>query len=783
LKSTTLFSCSYLVIRNICGAVDRIFQRKTNLNKMTSVKIQRAPVRAAFTKILNELGVKFQEDEKDHDEIDRLFDMLRDRNTRLEILDDSVQVELINNAASTENDFTVEYDSVQGYRDNCVFCGKRHESRDCFTVGKLSLEEKRDRLRKRRACFSCLQCGHSAASCHSKLQCPICQRKHVAVMCPELHKLKRESENTEAPEENDRAGENTTLSVLDKGPVLLQTLILKVHNGNKTVTCRAIIDTGSMRSYITKRAAEVLKLVTQDTVDLAHSLFGGAQTPATAHARHQVLISDIAGKNKQKLEVLQSDVIASNVPRGSTGNWIKELYRKRIHLTDIGNEDREVHILLGADIAGHLFTGEIQKTVQGPVAMTTLGWTVTGPTHTVSGGSNRTNDSSLLVHTLHITDADIQKLWKLDVLGIMDPTEVKSRSELTESALKHFENTVKQLQDGRYEVGLPWLDCHPPIAMNMDVCMKRLESCLRKLRSSGKVVISSITTADSVWYIASSYRRSVRVIAWILRWRKPKTMRYGNLTQEEENEAELVLIKQVQNNLHAGSLIVQQTKAVLHSDGLWRVRTEILMRDDLPDFRRPILIPGNHPITKILIDYIHVNNSHCGVQTLLCIIRERFWITRARQNPRKAVSKCATCRRFTATRLIPSEAPLPADREIREQLRRRFRGEYLGLLLHRNKKGKYSTIVLIEDDQKKRINWKLGRVVELIHGRDGVVRVARVKTAEGELLRPLRRLFPLECRERKEDGGNGQDSTQSEAEVLKTRSGREIKKPVRFQPE
>ena len=57
-------------------------------------------------------------------------------------------------------------------------------------------------------------------------------------------------------------------------------------------------------------------------------------------------------------------------------------------------------------------------------------------------------------------------------------------------------------------------------------------------------------------------------------------------------------------------------------------------------------------------------------------------------------------------------------------------------------------VVVIHEDNKKRAFWKLGRVVDLIKRKDGVVRGARVKTdskySGGVIERPLQKLFPLE---------------------------------------
>ncbi|XP_071033107.1 uncharacterized protein, partial [Parasteatoda tepidariorum] len=72
--------------------------------------------------------------------------------------------------------------------------------------------------------------------------------------------------------------------------------------------------------------------------------------------------------------------------------------------------------------------------------------------------------------------------------------------------------------------------------------------------------------------------------------------------------------------------------------------------------------------------------------------------------------------------------------QLIESLRKRFRKEYLGqLILKQNLKGKnidisVGEVVLIGDDFKKRLNWPLARVIELIPGKDGKVRTKRAKT-------------------------------------------------------
>ena len=73
----------------------------------------------------------------------------------------------------------------------------------------------------------------------------------------------------------------------------------------------------------------------------------------------------------------------------------------------------------------------------------------------------------------------------------------------------------------------------------------------------------------------------------------------------------------------------------------------------------------------------------------------------------------------------------------------------LGQLVHRSKNKKYRNldigeVVLIECDNLKRLDWPLALVIEVLPDKDGTVRLAKVKTQNRILLRPVQRLYPLE---------------------------------------
>ena len=53
-------------------------------------------------------------------------------------------------------------------------------------------------------------------------------------------------------------------------------------------------------------------------------------------------------------------------------------------------------------------------------------------------------------------------------------------------------------------------------------------------------------------------------------------------------------------------------------------------------------------------------------------------------------------------------------------------------------------MVVIKSDERNRAQWKLGIVEELIIGRDGVTRGAKLRSGKSVLERPIQHLYPLE---------------------------------------
>ncbi|OXA50438.1 uncharacterized protein LOC110854180 [Folsomia candida] len=184
-----------------------------------------------------------------------------------------------------------------------------------------------------------------------------------------------------------------------------------------------------------------------------------------------------------------------------------------------------------------------------------------------------------------------------------------------------------------------------------------------------KTVVSHLALESTrPWYLNhfSTYRKIVRMVAWILRWKKiikssPKPA--GPLTCEEEADAELRLIKLIQSaSFRKNDLVLKQLNVIEDNLGMLRVEARIVRRADTMEFKLPLLLPYSHQVVDMLIMHVHQSRNHCGIQYLMSILRDRFWILKSRQAVKKVVSSCVKCKRFSSKKVTTQEAPLPLDR-------------------------------------------------------------------------------------------------------------------------
>lgn len=228
-------------------------------------------------------------------------------------------------------------------RSNCLFCGEDHLTQSCPNAYKLPLKERFTKIRESSKCFKCLKGSHLARECKSSINCRTCGGKHYKVLC-KTYKPFRE------------LNEASTYTSCEE--IIYQTLVVR-PNVDHPQSVRALIDTGSGKSYITTQAAENFGLKAMGTIEMTHTLFGGQVTSVKRHSVYVVDVSNISTGFNMKCKLHETEKICGDIPQVLNGPWMEELVEQGIHLSDLSEKAFPIHILFGADTASKLYIGTI----------------------------------------------------------------------------------------------------------------------------------------------------------------------------------------------------------------------------------------------------------------------------------------------------------------------------------------------------------------------------------------------------------------------------------------
>ncbi|CAL1293989.1 unnamed protein product [Larinioides sclopetarius] len=350
-----------------------------------------------------------------------------------------------------------EYDTTESYRDrfteptaatlmantsagknNCVFCDRSHPSQDCQKISNMNYEDKKEQVMRKRCCLVCLKPGHMAKKCHSSVKCLICERRHYALLCPDLRKGISSSSKNKVADEEQKSTEILLTNLPSAHEIYLKVIAVRLRHKGKEVCVRALMDDGSHRSYIEKNLVAELNLSPSGTEVLSQGLFGGGISPAAEHGRFMVTIESFDRKYSTSVALLDQPKICSNLPRIRDENLLAELASRGIKVTDVGRDTPPIRVLLGADVLGSILTGRIEVFTSGISAVETLlGWTILGL------GRKR---QVVNMVTLTLQNIELPKIWDLEVLDIKDPVESK------EELLQFKAQTMKIMNAASFEL-------------------------------------------------------------------------------------------------------------------------------------------------------------------------------------------------------------------------------------------------------------------------------------------------------------------------------------------
>ncbi|XP_054717257.1 uncharacterized protein LOC129226651 [Uloborus diversus] len=342
----------------------------------------------------------------------------------------------------------------------CVFCGSNlHDSVSCDSV---SIEMKRDYLKRNRLCFFCFSNRHSISYC-PKLKkekgCSFCGLKsHPKTLCYRFYQNSDKTTFTSPQEESDDNVTNVSSCQTENKSqrVLLQTASVVARYNNQYRNCRLLADTAAQRSFVDRKFSRLLKLPIIRKENLTVYSFGDKSPIEKTFNVVKIRLENKEDLNLYlEIEALEIEKIsAAHIPPPAVDTSIYSKHLKGLKLADTSNKDVSVSILIGADNYYDVMTGRIKRINRKLVAAASLyGWCLIG----ISGSPNKNSGDSFAMKVMveENISKQLETFWQLENLGIESANDDVSCND--NKTLREFEDSIR-FQDGRYVVKLPWKD-------------------------------------------------------------------------------------------------------------------------------------------------------------------------------------------------------------------------------------------------------------------------------------------------------------------------------------
>lgn len=194
-----------------------------------------------------------------------------------------------------------------------------------------------------------------------------------------------------------------------------------------------------------------------------------------------------------------------------------------------------------------------------------------------------------------------------------------------------------------------------------------------------KVNVASMSEHFSFCDNFSNFNTMLFVFGYILRFihntKNRFDKRIGNLDPTEVDKALLKLTEIIQresftkditnirkNGSVARNSSIYSLSPFLDDNNLLRVGGRLSQTSYHFNKRHPILLPKKHKFTLLLFEYKHKILMHCGSQTLLAHVREKYWPISGKSLSKQIIRNCVICFRNRPTEYKYKMGDLPNSR-------------------------------------------------------------------------------------------------------------------------
>ncbi|XP_073711060.1 uncharacterized protein [Misgurnus anguillicaudatus] len=412
----------------------------------------------------------------------------------------------------------LQTNTTQSSTSLCHFCKRAgHDLAKCRKFGEKTLQDRVKFVRTERLCFGCLQAGHHSKRCEDRSTCERCKKRHPTCLHDDKFK---ESQSSTTLKRDDHSKDRTdnseitavTNAVKQKGvdtqtSTIIPVWVSSTNQPDQEVLVYTLLDTQSDTTFILDEVAQILN-TSKEYVNLKLSTMSAKSTVIACQKLKNL---QVRGYNSEKRIPLPSVFTREFIPANRSHIPTSETALKWPHLEQLADKippllDCEVGLLIGYNCQQALLPKEIVygKENQPYAQRTDLGWSIVGCSYTandygdVAGISHRTLVRQVVpdiepsvklkrevhfvcrIHVKEIIPTDIIKALESDFTDHC--TDDNSISQEDILFLSKVKESIRQKENGHYELPLPFKTDKPSLPDNKQCAVHRLNSLERRLR-------------------------------------------------------------------------------------------------------------------------------------------------------------------------------------------------------------------------------------------------------------------------------------------------------------
>ncbi|KYM98772.1 hypothetical protein ALC62_10500 [Cyphomyrmex costatus] len=263
---------------------------------------------------------------------------------------------------------------------SCALCKANHLLYQCSTFLKLTPSQ-REFIKNQKRCVNCFSAKHSVKECTNTRACRQCSKRHYTLLHFDnsAQPVDAKSPSTSAPTSTESvtvvATHLLSKAVAPSFKILLATARVRVYSPqNRFVTVRALLDQGSVSTFISESLAKRLCLARINRSVLLTGI--NEMRSVVRHAAHITITPVCRDGPAYTTTALILRSLTKYLP-----NRVDTAYNWK-HVAGLELADRDpmssdpIDIIIGADLFGMLVLGGVRKgSEHEPIAQnTTLGW-------------------------------------------------------------------------------------------------------------------------------------------------------------------------------------------------------------------------------------------------------------------------------------------------------------------------------------------------------------------------------------------------------------------------